>query len=96
MCFFITQLTIFNFGINAKNQINSIEGTYTKDMVIEASITTDLKLYDEEMDIIYLAMKYINILNYPEIFTPKSNTMCTPFETFSIKINYNGKGKSIY
>ncbi len=87
---------ILNYGINAKNQLNTIEGTYTKDMVLEASITTDLILSDEEMDIIYLTMKDINILNYPESFTPKSNTMATPFQTYSIKIYYDGKEKSIY
>jgi hypothetical protein len=87
---------IFNYGINAKNQLNTIEGTYTKDMVLEESITTDLKLSDEEMDIIYLAMKDINILNYPENFTPKSNTMLTPYQTYSMKIYFSGKEKSIY
>lgn len=87
---------IFSFGIMAKNQLDTIKGTYTKDMVLEESITTDLKLTDEEMDAIYLVMKDIDIQNYPEIFTPKSNSYTTPCQTYSIKIYYSGKEKSIY
>lgn len=38
---------IFNYGIGAKSQLNTIEGTYTKDMVLEESITTALKCTPE-------------------------------------------------
>lgn len=41
-------------------------------------------------------MMKINILNYSEDFKPKSDILQTPFETYSIKIIFNGKEKSIY
>ena len=63
---------VFNFGY--RNQLNTIKGQYTKDMIIEQSITTDLILSDEEMNSIYIEMKKINILAYPEFFNPKSYT----------------------
>lgn len=87
---------VFNYGVNAKNQLNTIRGQYTKDMITEPSITTDFKLSDEEMNIIYLGMKKINIMNYPENFIPKSNHFQTPFNTYSIKIVMEGKEKNIY
>lgn len=87
---------VFNYGVNAKNQLDTIKGQYTKDMVIEPSVTTNLILSHEEMNSIYLEMKKINILNYPDKFTPKRNMSSTPFETYSMKIIINGKEKNIY
>jgi len=86
---------VFNYGINAKNQLDTIKGEYTKDMVTDSSITTSLKLSDEEMNTIYSEMKKINILSYPKIFKPKSNAQQTPFDTYSIKIIADGSEKNI-
>ena len=86
---------VFNYGVNAKNQLNTIKGQYTKDMVTEPSVTTDLILSDEEMNSIYLEMRKINILAYFESFNPKSNQRQTPFQTYSIKIVIDGKEKNI-
>lgn len=77
---------VFNYSVNAKNQIDTIKGQYTKDMVIDPPVTTNLILSDKEMNTIYLEMKNIEILNYPESFNPKSNVIRTPFQTYSIKI----------
>lgn len=87
---------VFNYGVNAKNQIDTIKGQYTKDMVVDPPATTALILSDKEMDAIYLSMKSIEILNYPESFNPKSNVIRTPFQTYSIKIVIDGKEKNIY
>lgn len=87
---------VFNYGVNSKNGLNTIKGEYTKDMVIDPSITINLILSNEEMNSIYLDMKKINILNYPENFNPKSSMIQTPFQTYSIKIVIDGKEKNIY
>ena len=47
------------------------------------------------MNSIYSDMKKINILNYPEDYNPKSNMMRTPFETYSLKIIFDGSEKNI-
>lgn len=86
---------VFNYGVNAKNQLDTVKGTYTKDMVLDPLITTDLKLSDEEMSTIYSEMKKINILAYPENFNPKTNVSQTPFSTYSIKIITSGIEKNI-
>jgi len=87
---------IFNYGVNAKNQLDTAKGQFTKDMVLEPSITTNLKLTDDEMNTIYSEMKKINILGYPDKFNPKRNMIQTPFATYSIKIIVDDKEKSIY
>ena len=87
---------ILDYGINAKNQLDTEEGTYTKDMVAEPSVMTNLKLSDEEMNEIYSIMRDIDILSYSEDFNPISNAVQTPFETYTIKIIADGKEKYIY
>lgn len=87
---------VLNYGVNAKNQLDTPKGTYTKDMVTAPSVTTTLKLSDEEMNEIYTVMRNINILSYPDNFNPKSNMFQNPFQTYSIKIIANGKEKNIY
>lgn len=87
---------IFNYGVDAKNQLDTVKGQFTKDMIAEPSITAELKLSGEEMNAIYSKMQKINILNYPENFNPKSNVRQTPFQTYSIKIIADGEEKSIY
>jgi hypothetical protein len=90
---------VFNYGINAKNQLDTVNEQYTKDMVNQSSITTDLKLTYKEMNTIYVEMRRINILGYPKNFMSKNNTewstSVTPFETYSIKIIVNGREKNI-
>lgn len=86
---------VFNYGVGGKNQLDTIKGQYTKDMVIEPSISTNLKLTDEEMNTIYSEMIKINILDYPEEFKPKNNVFQTPFLTYHIKIILDGKEKTI-
>ena len=86
---------VFSYGVNSKNGLNTIKGQYTKDMVIDPAVTTKLILSDEEMNSIYSDMKKINILNYPEDYNPKSNMMRTPFETYSLKIIFDGGEKNI-
>ncbi len=47
---------IFKYGIFAKNELNTFDGTYTKDMVQDPSITVELSLSEEELDSIYEKM----------------------------------------
>lgn len=86
---------VFNYGVGAKNQLDTLNGEYTKDMITEPSITTNLSLSDEEMNSIYIQMKKINILSYPDDFMPKGEVEVKPFFTYSIKIVMNGKEKNI-
>lgn len=87
---------VFNYGVNAKNQLDTAKEQFTKDMVSESSVTTNLKLSDDEMNTIYSEMKNIDILGYPDNFEPKSNKKQTPFNIYSLKIIAEGKEKNIY
>lgn len=86
---------VLKYGIQCKNQIDTFKSTYVKDMVSEDSKEINLKLSDEDMDEIYSIMKDINILEYPDVFKPKSEASSKPYEEFYIKVLVNGKEKVI-
>ncbi|MBD7943968.1 hypothetical protein H9650_07525 [Psychrobacillus sp. Sa2BUA9] len=64
----------FNFsiqsGVQKKNEINTFEGTVTKDLIADGTATTEVILTEEEMKAIYEKMQEINIAETKE-FTPK-------------------------
>ncbi|AQM60135.1 hypothetical protein [Clostridium baratii] len=86
---------VLKYGIQGKNQIDTFKSTYFKDMASEDSKEINLKLSDKDMDEIYSIMKDINILEYPDVFKPKSETNSKPYEEFYLKVLVNGKEKVI-
>ncbi|MFJ7973689.1 hypothetical protein [Psychrobacillus sp. NPDC096389] len=82
------------FGIQKKNEINTFEGTVTKDLITDGTASTELILTEEEMKDIYGKMKEINITKTKE-FTPKpingSVCMQVPYEEDRWKIIINGE-----
>ena len=78
---------IFKYGVGAKNELNTFEGTYTKDMVMDPSITVNLSLSKEELDRIYKKIVEINFFGYPDqfsVFVPPGQSvgMVTPYYSY--------------
>ena len=94
---------ILKYGHSAKNIINTFRNEFTKDLIIDGDTTSSLKLTSEEMDTIYQVMRKINILEYPDEFSPpdcdKSDPnlvhRVTPYSTYYFKIQINKKMKEI-
>lgn len=87
---------VLDYGVLEKNQLDTIKGTYTKDLILAPQVTTDLVLSDTKMAEIYQMMKDIDILSYPETYTVNSDVHMTPYQSYSITITYDGKTKSIH
>ena len=92
---------IFNYGYSEemKNQLDTAKGEYVKDMIQEPSVTTGLKLTEEEMNDIYSEMKKIDILSYSEEFISKTEssveTKTSPYLSYDIKIMFDGEEKEV-
>lgn len=82
------------FGVGENNEINTFEGTVTKDLIADGTATTEITLTEEEMKAIYERMKEINVVETKE-FTPElvNGTMCNiePHEDDEWKIIINGE-----
>ena len=66
------------FGVQKKNEINTFEGTVTKDLIADGTATTELILTKEEMKDIYGKMQEIYIAETKE-FSPEpiNGMVCT-------------------
>ena len=92
---------IFRYGVGAKNELNTFEGTYTKDMISAPPITVDLSLSEEEVDRIYQKMVEVDFFNYSEIFSvsvPPGESMgvVTPYYSYYFKVEDDSRTKELW
>jgi len=91
---------IFKYGVTARNELNTFAGTYTKDMIMDPSITVELSLTEEELDRIYQKMLEIDFFDYPDEFSvyvaPRRLTVIvTPYSSYYFKVEYNSSIKEL-
>ncbi len=90
---------IFKYGVDAKNILNTFEGTYTKDMIPDPPIATKLSLTREELDTIYKKMVDIDFFSYPDVFTiPVKDEyvgMITPYQSYYFKVQHGSGIKEL-
>jgi hypothetical protein len=60
---------IFKYGVTAKNILNTFDCTFQKDMILDPSVITQLKLSTQELDSILALMQSIHFFNYPDTFS---------------------------
>jgi len=92
---------IFRYGVGAKNELNTFNGTYTKDMISDPSITIELSLTEEELDSIYQKMVEIDFFNYPDKFAivPLPNdqvVLVNPASSYYFKVQQDFEIKELW
>ena len=85
----------FRYGVGAKNELNTFEGTYQKDMVVDPSITVNLSLSSEEKERIYQKMFEKNFFDYPDRFPQRRDRIVTPSMEYYLKVEYGYKIKEV-
>jgi hypothetical protein len=88
----------FNFSLNfntyGKDQINTYNGTFTKDLVLDGTKTINFTLPDEIKQEIYKLMVNADIMSFPDSL--KVNGMfVTPSCDYKLKVTIGGKTKTI-
>ena len=92
---------IFKYGVGAKNELNTSDGTYTKDMVQDPSITVNLSLSEEELASIYQKMMDIDFFDYPDSFSivpppGESRGIVTPYNSYYFKVQHDSGIKELW
>jgi len=77
---------LFRYGVGAKNELNTFNGTYTKDMVIDPSITIDLTLTVAEKWQIMNKINSIDFFNLPSSFPINPHMWVTPQTDYYLKV----------
>jgi hypothetical protein len=91
---------IFKYGVMARNKLDTFQGTYTKDMVMDPPITVELSLSEGEREIIYQKMVEIEFFSYPDEFSvsvPPGELVgiVTPYASYYFKVEYNSQIKEL-
>lgn len=91
----------YGYGMYTKNELNTLNGTYTKDMVVDPPVTTHLSLSRSELDAIINKMNDINFFSYPDWFAVPIRQggvvgEVTPFEGYYFKVEYSSGTKELY
>jgi hypothetical protein len=92
---------IFKYGVMARNELNTFEGIYIKDMVQGPPARTELLLSGEEKDKIYQKMVEIDFFHYPDEFSisvapGEPVTIVTPYASYYFKVEYNSGIKELW
>jgi len=92
---------IFKYGVGANNVLDTFEGTYTRDMVLDPSITIELTLTEAEKESIYQKMLEIDFFNYPDKFSVsvppgESTGIITPHLSYYFKVAYDSQTKELW
>lgn len=86
---------IFKYGVGAKNELNTFAQTYTKDMIIDPSVTIPLKLADSELTGIHQKLNDLNLFN--ESAKPvEGNVMVMPCSSYYLKVQINSEQKELF
>ncbi len=89
----------FNFslkyGVGARNEINTFENTFTKDLILDGTITTELTLTNKERKAIYHRMKEIELLATVQAASYEgedgSSIWMEPASDYFLEIQLDGK-----
>jgi hypothetical protein len=86
---------IFKYGVGARNELNTFEGTYTKDMVMDNPITTRMILSQEELRQIQQKITEIDLFSFPDNFSINPSGEVTPQTDYYIKVQNGSQIKEI-
>lgn len=83
-----------NFNTFGRDQIDTYNETFTKDLVMGRTKTISFKLPDDVKDEIYSLMMDMKILSYPETLTTSGMSAIPPCD-YKLKVTIEGKTKTI-
>ncbi len=87
------------YGVGARNELNTFTDTFTKDLVLDGTVTTRLVLSAAELESLEARFLSINIFAYPDTFVAQhtdSVTIMTPHTSYVLKLTRDREQKVIY
>jgi hypothetical protein len=88
------------YGISARNELNTFQNTYTKDLILDGTITVPFVLSDQEFQQIRNKMDEIGFVSYPDTFlavtTDTIIQMVQPYPTYDFEVKLNSSIKHLY
>ena len=86
---------IVRYGVGARNELNTFNGTYTHDMIIDPPITTNLTLTIEEKWPTLQRIEEMDFFNLPSSFPVNPHMWVTPQVDYYIKVQNGSQTKEV-
>ncbi len=75
----------FKFGVGARNELDTFQGTFTKDLFIDGTVTARMILSETELKQIQQKLKENDFFNTPETF-PLKEPITVPDMSYYLKV----------
>jgi len=85
---------IFKYGVGAKNELNTFDQTYTRDMVLDPPVTINFKLSDNELAGIYQKINDLKLFDKNKEKTD-GNMFRTPCDSHYLKVQIDSTQKDL-
>jgi len=85
---------IFKFGTGAINELNTFHGTFTKDLILDGTVTARLVLTTEELEQIRQKIVEADFFNIPEKF-PLKSPLTMPDYSYYLMVNNRTATKAV-
>lgn len=85
---------IFRYGVGAKNELNTFNNTFTKDMIVESPLTVNFQLTNDELDSMYQKINELKLFDKNEEKTD-GNMRVTPCSSYYLKVQIDSTQKEL-
>ncbi len=86
---------VFRYGVGAKNELNTFNGSFTKDLVSNGTVTTPLTLSEEELKGLQQKIVEVGLFSYPDSFPLHPNRLVSPQSDCYIKVQSGSTIKEV-
>ena len=89
---------LVQYGIGARNELNTFNNTFTKDLILDGTATIALVLSQADFDTIEACFQSIDVFSYPDTFVVQhSDTIgyVTPFPTYILRLKVDSREKNL-
>ncbi len=86
---------VLKYGIGAKNELNTFDETFTKDLVLDPPIATKLILTSQEKILILQKIDEMDLFSFPENFPVNPHAWVTPQSDYYITVENGNQIKEI-
>jgi len=83
---------VFNYGVQNKNQLDTFNNTYTKDLIQNGLKKVSFRLTEDEKETIYRKMLAIDLFSYPKY---NEGMIFEPTSGFHFVVQHNGEKQTI-
>jgi len=90
---------ILKYGVGAHNELNTFTDTFTKDLVLDGTVSTKLILSPAELDSLEARFLSIDIFSYPDTFVAQHGDtvgVVTPHTTYILRLTRDQRLKVLY